>query len=358
MKKIEWLNEHPIIREDIADICADSGIPWDALHNSTILVTGATGLIGSLLVKSLVYRSLISGARIKVMAAVRNLNKAHQIFQSQLKHEGEILSFVNSDINTPIQLSEKIDYIVHTASVTSSEDFVIKPVDTIMTTINGTRNILELARIHQPRSVVFLSTMEVYGKLEKERVTESDSGYLDPLSVRSSYPQSKRLAESLCVAYHSQYGVEAKIIRLTQTFGPGISPVDNRVFAQFARAIQEEKDIVLHTKGGLRRDYLYTADSVKGILTILLLGQSGQAYNLSNPESYTSILEFATMCKNISGKINISFDCDEKAAQKYLNETKITLDNSAINHLNPFPRKNLRDSFTRLLQTYLDNNTP
>lgn len=348
----ELKNEHPLVREDIADICADKGIPWDKLRHSTVLVTGATGLIGSLLVKALVYRALIYGDEIKVLAAVRNVEKARTVFRDQLLHEGQLLKFVVCDINSPISLTEPVDYIVHSASITSSQDYVCKPVDTIMTTLNGTHNILELARLKKPRSVAFLSTMEIYGKLDKERVTEADSGYLDPLSVRSSYPQSKRLAENLCVAYHSQYGVDAKIIRLTQTFGPGISPDDNRVFAQFARSVIEEKDIVLLTSGGTSRDYLYTADAVKGILTILLSGKGGEAYNLSNPESYSSILDVAHMCKDISGKINVTFSQNEAGAKKYFGETKITLDNSAINKLNNFKRRSLRDSLIRLIQTF------
>ena len=352
MTPIEWTHEHQLVREDIADICTEPGIPWDFLHNSTVLVTGATGLIGSLLAKALIYRSLVSGDEIKVLAVVRNMEKARKVFQDQLIYEGRLLEFVLCDINTPFNLAEKVDYIVHSASVTSSQDYVCKPVDTIMTTLNGTRNILELARIKNSRSVAFLSTMEIYGKLDKERVTESDSGYLDPLSVRSSYPQSKRLAENLCVAYHSQYGVDAKIVRLTQTFGPGISPDDNRVFAQFARSVVEEKDIILLTNGSTSRDYLYTADAVKGILSILLSGKGGDAYNLSNPESYSSILDVALMCKDISGKINVAFKQNEAEAKKYWGETKITLDNSALNKLNNFKRRSLRDSFIRMLQTF------
>lgn len=348
----ELKNEHPLVREDIADICADKGIPWDKLRHSTVLVTGATGLIGSLLVKALVYRALIYGDEIKVMAAVRNVEKARTVFRDQLLHEGQLLKFVVCDINSPISLTEPVDYIVHSASITSSQDFISKPVDTIMTTLNGTRNILELARLKNSRSVAFLSTMEIYGKTDKERVTETDSGYLDPLSVRSSYPQSKRLAENLCIAYHSQYGVDTKIVRLTQTFGPGISPDDNRVFAQFARSVIEEKDIVLHTSGSTCRDYLYTADAVRGILSILLSGKGGSAYNLSNPDSYVSILDVACICKDISGKIDIIFEQNEAEAKKYFGETKIQLDNSAFNKLNNFKRRSLRDSLIRMIQTF------
>lgn len=350
MNKVKWQNEHSLVLEDIADICSDSGVPWDSLHESTLLVTGATGLIGSLLVKALVYRALTSGENIKVIALVRNIAKAHRIYKDILPHEGSILRLVEGDINSSLQIDDEITYIVHAASVTSSQDFVSKPVDTIMTTLNGMRNILELARLHNPRSVVFLSTMEVYGRLNVERVRESDSGYLDPLSVRSSYPQSKRMAETLCIAYQEQYNINAKIIRLTQTFGPGISPDDNRVFAQFARAVRDEHDIVLYTKGGTCRDYLYTADAVKGILRVLLLGEVGKAYNLSNSDSYTSILDFAEMCRDISGKIEVKHVLDETETKKYASEIKIALDNSAINCLNNFQRRSLRESFMRMLQ--------
>ena len=267
-------------------------------------------------------------------------------------YEGGILSFVCADVNEPLSVGEKVDYIVHAASVTSSQDFVSKPVDTILTTFRGTWNVLELARQVGSQSVVFLSSLEVYGNLGHECARESDNGALDILSVRNSYPQSKRTAESLCVSYYSQYGVNAKIVRLTQTFGPGVDKNDGRVFAQFARAVIEGKDIVLLSKGGTCRDYLYTADAVRGILSVLLLGKGGEAYNLSNPDSYISILDMANMCKDISGRIDVRFDVDEEAAKKYLGEIKITLNNDAINALNNFERRSVRDAFIRMINAF------
>lgn len=347
-----WSAEHPLIVEDIEDICRDENIPWSDLRDATILVTGATGLIGSLLVKTLIYRAVSSGCKLRVLALVRNIDKARELYKAQLPYEGSNLVFVRADINAPLDLDEKVDYIVHAASVTSSQDFVSKPVDTILTTLRGTWNMLELSRQKNSRSIVFLSSLEVYGQLDHECAVESDNGILDILSVRNSYPQSKRMAESMCVAYHAQYGINAKIVRLTQTFGPGVDKNDGRVFAQFARSVIENKDIVLLSRGGTCRDYLYTADAVRGILSVLLLGKGGEAYNLSDPDSYISIMDMANMCKDISGTIDVKFDVDKEASKKYLGEIKITLNNDSINELNNFERRNVRDSFIRMIEAF------
>ena len=342
--------ESELILEDLERIASDTVLPWESLRGCTILITGATGLIGSLITKACIHYAVSRNMPLNVHAMVRDTKRAKAVFSDFLKYEGTLLHFLQADVRHPIAPEVKADYIIHTASVTSSSDFIEKPVDTIMTTIEGTRNILELARLNQSKSVVFVSSMEVYGKLDHEEVTEQDNGYMNPLNVRNSYPQSKRMAEALCAAYQSQFQVPVKTIRLTQTFGPGVSYDDQRVFAQFARAVVEGKDIILHTKGGTKRDYLYSADAALGILSVLLKGENGQAYNLSNPDSYISIRELAEMCSAFNERTKVIFDIDEEKARKYLGEIKIKLDNTAINQLNPFTRTDLKESFSRMLK--------
>lgn len=350
-----WEGEHKIVMEDLEHISSNSGIPWEKLRNSSILVTGATGLIGSALVKALVYYAVTRGISLTVFAQVRNAEKSKAVFASLMTYVGSILHFVHADINEPLDICGNVDYIVHAASITSSQDFIHKPVDTIFTTINGTKNVLELARLKSSKSVVYVSSMEVYGRLPIENVNEQESGYINPLSVRNSYPQSKRMAENMCVAYHEQYGVNVKTVRPTLTFGPGVSIHDQRVITQFARSVLQGKDIILHTKGTMKRDYLYSADAVIGILTVLLLGKNAQAYNLSNPKTYISIYEMAQLCAESNPNICVRCEIDEDAARKYAADVKIALDNTAINKLNPFPRYDIRESFQRMLETMKDN---
>ena len=182
----------------------------------------------------------------------------------------------------PVEVDDKIDHIIHCASITTSKVMISRPVDVIRTSLNGTENLLELAKEKQVRSMVYVSSMEMYGALNLQNdqmVTEEMTGYLNPLALRSNYPESKRMCENMCVAYGTQYEVPVKIARLAQTFGAGVLPGENRVFAQFARSAMKGSDIVLHTEGKSEGNYCYTADAVRALLTILVKGENMQAYN-------------------------------------------------------------------------------
>lgn len=280
--------------EDECKIAKCPSVEWDKLDNKTILITGATGLIGKILVKGIMqYNNTFSG-NIRVLALVRNEEKAKQIFGSYI--EKGWLELVVGDINNKINVDENIDYIIHGASETSSRAFVERPVETIKTAINGTSNVLTLAKDKQIKGMVYMSSMEVYGTTgENERLTEEKMGYINPLAVRSSYSESKRMVENICVSYFSEFGVPVKIARLSQTFGPGVALDDGRVFAEFARCCMNKKNIVLQTKGETKRMYLYTADAAAALLTILTKGEAGTAYNVANPETYCSVKEMAQM---------------------------------------------------------------
>ena len=260
-----------ILQEDL-DRISESDIPLEELKGKTVLVTGATGLIGSLLVKALQCCNRRKETGIKILALVRNQEKAEKLFGDLLKRED--LKLVIGDITMPVAVEDKIDYIIHCASITTSKIMISRPVDVIRTSLNGTENLLELAKEKQVRSMVYVSSMEMYGVLnlqDDQMVTEEMTGYLNPLALRSNYPESKRMCENMCVAYGTQYEVPVKIARLAQTFGAGVLPGENRVFAQFARSAMKGSDIVLHTEGKSEGNYCYTADAVRALLTILVI---------------------------------------------------------------------------------------
>ena len=200
--------------------------------------------------------------------------------------------------------------------------------------------------------MVYLSSMEVYGTFEdKEKIAEDDLGYLNPLTARSSYPEGKRAAESLCYAYYSQHGLPVKTARLTLTFGPGISLSDNRVFAQFCHSAMQGKDIVLHTPGATKRDYLYTADAVTALLIMLLKGESGQAYNVANSTTYISIRDMAELvaqtcaAKPIKVIIDVPNDISKLG---YAPTVKLNLDTARIESLGWHAKKDLPQMYQRL----------
>ena len=289
-----------ILEEDIKNIVKD--FDMSAFNDKTVLVTGATGLIGKLCVKSL----LNSDFNIKVIALVRNAQKGLKVLG---KHNN--LKFLVQDINVPVELNDSVNYIIHGANITSSLDFVNKPVETILTTITGTKNLLEFAKTQsQFDGFVYLSSLEIYGIPNDINVSEKDYGYLEILNPRSSYSEGKRIAETLCISYGQEYNIPVKIARLTQTFGAGVDENDNRVFAQFAKSVINEQNIILHTKGETSRNYCYTTDAVRGIFTILTKGDCNEAYNIANKNTYISIADMAKLLEN--EKTKIIFDIDNK----------------------------------------------
>lgn len=281
-----------VLQEDLAAISQADYIPWNQLQGQTVLVTGGTGLIGSTIIKALCYANTVKKLQLKILALVRNLEKAERM----LGPENEVLHFVQGTVeNLPI-INVPVNYIIHGASPTASLFFVQHPVETIQIAVHGTNDLLELAKEKAVKSFVYLSSMEVYGAPQADTlILESQGCTLDSMVVRSCYPIAKRLCENLCASYMQEYHVPTKVIRLAQTFGPGVMKDDKRVFAEFARDAMEGKDIVLQTSGSSKREYLYTADAVTAILTVLLKGQDGQAYNAGNPETYCSIVEMAQL---------------------------------------------------------------
>lgn len=324
-----------IFEEDIKNII--NYFDMSVFDGKTILVTGATGLIGKLCVKSL----LNSGYNTQVIALVRDEEKAKNIFG-----ESKRLTYLVQDINQRINTTRRVDYIIHAASTTSSKDFVEKPVETIYTAINGSRNILEFAKNKRLEGMVYLSSLEIYGVNEKENIKERDYGYIDILNPRSSYSESKKMVETMCISYGTEYGVPVKIARLAQTFGAGVSISDNRVFAQFAKAIINKENIILHTKGETKRNYCYTTDAVRGIFTILTKGENNNAYNVANENSYCSISEMAHLLENEYTKVEYKID---EINRGYNPTVKIALNTEKLNALGWEAKVDLKEMFDRLI---------
>ena len=326
---------------------------------STILITGATGFIGSLIAEELLEFNSLYNAGIKLILPVRNIEKASKKYPAgnDKYKEVSLLETSLADIRAE-KLDMPIDYIIHCASITTSSVMVSNPVEVADGIVVGTKNILELARIKKIKSMVYLSSMEAYGVIGSDcgLVTENMLGDVDIFSARSCYPLGKRMAEHYCYIYYKQYGVPVKIARLAQVFGYGVDKNDTRVFAQFARAVINNEDIVLHTKGQSIGNYCESKDAINGIFTILERGQNGEAYNVVNEENTMRICDMAKLVaeKIAGGKIRVIYDIKDNSKLEYAKDTFLRMSSEKLRKLGWKPTKNLEDMYNDLID-YLKN---
>lgn len=336
-----------IFKEDMRWICS-ADLPWEKLRNSTVLVTGGTGLIGMTVINALIYAGRERGLGLEVCAVVRDTNKARRVLGS-LVNAPELRLLVGSMQELP-PLPEKIDYWIHGACPTASAFMNEHPVEVIRTSVEGTIGLLEEAGKRSTKGFLFLSSMEAFGEVNTEdMLDESAIGKIDLGKTRSCYPESKRMCEMLCTSYAAEYGLPAMSIRLAQTFGPGVDYNDRRVFAMMIRNAIDGKDIVLATKGTSRHPYLYTAQAVTAILTVLLSGVPGETYNAANPATYCSIFEMGEMVARevAGGKIAVRVD-ESGDASRYPAPSFLNMDISRIQALGWEPEHDLPWMYKRL----------
>ncbi|MBQ9334662.1 MAG: NAD(P)-dependent oxidoreductase [Lachnospiraceae bacterium] len=334
--------------EDIKEILNSSFIPWNELDGRCVLVTGATGLLGTLIVHTLVQANTVLGLNISVIAQVRNQEKA------RAKLPIEKITVIESDITRLYSVTGEIDYIIHAASITDSQSFIKHPVEVQESIISGTSNMLKLALVKKAKGLIFLSTMEVYGvpqtdiKIPEDQILETRSDI-----VRNSYSIGKIAAENLCIDYAEEYGVPTCILRLTQTFGPGVEENDKRVFAEMMRNACAGDDIILKTKGETRRNYLYTADAARAILMAMLNPDmcKGNIYNVANESTYCSIADMGQIAIDSlgNGSNRVRFEIDANASSLgYAPTLHINMDTTKIRQMGWEPRYGLSEMFVRM----------
>lgn len=283
------------------DIAIEHSIGIEGLAGSTVMVTGATGTIGSFIADMFLRANQTIGLGINVVVTSRNLDK---LIEQYSFWNDKNLSFFEYDMFKDISFDVSVDYVVHAAGNAHPTTFNRDPVGTIWGNIKGTYNLLEYCKSCKGKRFLYVSSGEVYGQgdLSVEEFEEKYAGYIDILSPRSCYPSSKRAVENLCASYYSQYGLETLIVRPCHTYGPGITMTDSRANAQFFRNVLNGEDIVMKSAGTQLRSYNYVADCASAILTVLFNGEAGQAYNIANPKVRITIAQLADIIAKKSGR--------------------------------------------------------
>lgn len=305
----------------LADLCrVQAAVPsMDALEGSRVLITGAGGLIGSALVDVLMERGTI-----QVYAAGRDVEKLRRRFAHWAgREELHILSY---DAEKPIESDVAFDYMIHGASPANPAAYSAQPVETMTANFLGTYHMLRYAQRCGAKRVAYISSSEVYGKKEGNKpYHEQEYGFVDLLNPRACYPCSKRAAETLCAAYAKEYGLQTVILRPGHVYGPTATAADNRASSQFPRDVKAGLDIVMKSPGTQLRSYCYVLDCASAVLTAMLCGEPGSAYNISNRSSVVTIRQMAQAFADAAGR-KLVFENATDAEQKSYN----LMDNSAL----------------------------
>lgn len=333
-----------ILSKDIEQFVAS--FPFrNELRDKKVLVTGATGLIGSTLIHCL----LALDESIRIIAPIRNKEKMKDMFEEKSRAIDVIeCNLETFDYNT----IGGVDYIFHFAAPTASKYMVSHPVETANTIYGISDRLLRYASTHKIRGFVFLSSMEVYGSgLDNSIVTEEMQGYLNIQDVRSSYPIAKRAAENLCYLYAKEYAVPVKMARLTQTTGPGVDASDNRMINQFVRLASLKQDIILHSAGESARPSCYTFDCINALFYIVLKGTDGDVYNIANPETYISVRGLAEYIRdNFAPSIRVVIDINDNMG--YAAPSKLNLSTAKLEALGWKPQYSLHDIIQRMIEYF------
>ena len=345
-----------LYENDIISI-ASSNIKWSDLKNKNILITGATGLIGTFLIDLLMYRNIKFNDCIKIYAIGRNKEKAIKHFKNYIN--SQYFMFIQQDIIKHFDVEISLDYIIHGASNTHPIAYANDPINTILLSVLGTKNILDLAVNNNVTRTLFISTVEIYGENrgDVEYFNENYCGNIDCNTLRAGYPEGKRTAEALCQAYIKEKNIDIIIARSCRVFGPTMGEDDSKVIAQFIKNTVNGNNIILKSIGDQKYSYCYVADICLALFVLLLNGRSGEAYNVSNNDNIYSLFEIATFVSEYYGTKVILDIPSNVESTGYSVVTKALLDNSKLIKLGWKPINPLRESLIKTIEILRKNNT-
>lgn len=350
-----------MVEERDLKIIGNSPIDWEKFRDKTVLITGASGRLGMYLLEAVSKANIDWNLNTTIVALARNEEKMRKVFGESLQ-----LPYVHTliqDITQPICWEGEVHYIFHTAGPASPRDFTDHPVDTLWSHVQGTHNVLELARAKKSEKVLYVSTVEIYGEWKDEKgIRESDMGVAGCNEARMCYPEAKRLCEAMLAAYEAQYQIPYVGVRLCHTFGPGITLDDGRAFSEFLGNALHGEDIVLQTDGLATRTYTYVADATGAMLLAFTKGRE-HYYNIANTENLVSVRELAEIIAGLdeSGRTKVRTEAgnqeQEKERLQYLPFLLGVMDTEQIRMLGWRPQVGIRDALRYTLESFQQRNS-
>ena len=326
-------------------LATQANLPWELLEGSSVLVAGATGLIGSCLVDVLMEAIKTHNLHTTVYAMARDKEKGLVRFASYLSLDN--FHFLRHDVTQPLEGDLHFDYIIHAASSASPQLYSEKPVEVMKANFIGVSNLIEYGIHHHMRRFLFISSGEVYGQQQAEWLDENHYGYVDLLNSRSCYPSSKRAAETLAACYAAEYNADIVIARPCHTFGPHFQASDQRAYAQFIRNAEAGQGILLKSDGSQYRSWCYVVDCAVAILFVLLKGERGKAYNVADRNCESSLRHLAETIARLC-RVPLSVGAPDSTAGQ-----RVIFDTSLIEGLGWKTEGTLDDKLRHSLETRL-----
>lgn len=344
-----------IVMQDLQEIIAEN-LSWEDFSDATIVITGASGILPSYMVETLLYLNQHNLLNIKVIGIVRNIDKAKRRFAD---YEGRSdLKLIKHDICQPFSYDGAVDFVIHAAGQASPKFYGSDPVGTAEGHAIGTANFLKLAAEKRSKCFLYFSSCAVYGNIFNQEVDETFVGKINSLNLRSCYPLGKAMGENLCVAYNHQYGLHFKILRIAHTYGPLIPLDDGRVFADFVANILNNEDISLNSDGSAERPMLYISDAVRAYFRILLQGKINEAYNVAS-EEYTSILNLAQMLVRLYPEKHLQVNFKKEMPKGYIQAEKseaTRINIQKLKNLGWRQKYSIREGFDRTIKSFTGTN--
>ena len=273
-----------------------------SFSNKSVLITGANGLIGGSILDFFMYLNQEYAANIRISVLVRSQLVKHDFFDYESIH------VIEQSVTEKVAFDGKLDYILHAASNAHPQAYDLYPVETALTTVVGTNQMLLLAKETKSK-LIFVSSSEVYGELanDLDSHNETNYGFVDILSSRSCYSESKRMAETLISSYIKEYGIQAVTVRPAYIYGSRFSESNTRADVDFIKKCLNQEEIIMKSEGLQQRSYCYVLDCVAAILLVALKGNNGEAYNISSDTGNVRLVDFANALAK-AANVSLSFD--------------------------------------------------
>lgn len=349
------LYENKIVQNDLNEIISNIK-NIEMLRNSSVLITGATGMLATYITCTLIYLNEIENYNIQIYALVRNVNKAKDKFGDYINNKN--FHLVVQDVIDEIKIEDKIDYVIHSAGSASPYFILNDPVGIIKANTLGTMNVMEFARKCDVKKVLYTSTREVYGKVDDDvlEITEDTVGKLDQTDARSCYPESKKMGENICKSYNIQYGIPFNNVRIAHSYGPGMT-IDNdgRVMSDFLYCTVNNKDIALNSDGTALRAFCYINDAITAIFMVLLNAESGENYNIANETEEIMIRDVALTLTRLFEEKNLKvtyLDSNKVNREGYSKIARVKLSTKKLEELGWVPQVKLEEGLKRTVESF------